>query len=338
MKTIMTAGAALLMTTTIAAAAGLDRSGQPIGIIFEEGDYAELSFGLLMPNVSSATVGGNVAQNFTTIGLGYKQQLNDAVSVALIMDQPFGADIAYPLPGGAPAGTIESYALTALARYELDNGVSFHGGARYVTASGYLNVGTPITYSTGSDVGYVLGAAYERPEIALRVALTYSSAVTLSLASDLGTTLTADLPETVNLDFQTGVAEDTLVFGSIRWGNWDESTLTDNSPIGTFFAPSEDGRTYSIGIGRRFSDELSGAFTIGYEAAQGGIASALSPTDGNISFGVGATYSFDNGMELTGGVRYINVGDAVAGVPGIGAVPFEGNEAYGVGFKIAYQY
>jgi hypothetical protein len=37
MKTYKTAGAALLLTTTIATAGGIDRSGQFMGVIFEEG-------------------------------------------------------------------------------------------------------------------------------------------------------------------------------------------------------------------------------------------------------------------------------------------------------------
>ena len=45
MKKIFTIGAILLLTTTAATAGGLDRSGQGIGIIFEEGNAVELSFG-----------------------------------------------------------------------------------------------------------------------------------------------------------------------------------------------------------------------------------------------------------------------------------------------------
>ena len=39
-------------------------------------------------------------------------------------------------------------------------------------------------YSTGSGTGFVLGGAYERPDIALRVALTYSSEIDLELGSN----------------------------------------------------------------------------------------------------------------------------------------------------------
>ena len=29
------------------------------------------------------------------------------------------------------------------------------------------------------------------------------------------------MPQSVNLDFQTGIAPDTLVYGLVRWVNWD---------------------------------------------------------------------------------------------------------------------
>ena len=45
MKQALTVGAALLLTTSMAQAAGLDRSGQGIGVIFEDGNTVELSFG-----------------------------------------------------------------------------------------------------------------------------------------------------------------------------------------------------------------------------------------------------------------------------------------------------
>ena len=49
MKQALTVGAALLLTTSMAQAAGLDRSGQGIGVIFEDGSSVELSFGSVRP-------------------------------------------------------------------------------------------------------------------------------------------------------------------------------------------------------------------------------------------------------------------------------------------------
>ena len=44
MKNLLTVGAALMLTTTAAYAGGIDRSGQSVGAIFEQGTYVELSY------------------------------------------------------------------------------------------------------------------------------------------------------------------------------------------------------------------------------------------------------------------------------------------------------
>ena len=44
MKQALTVGAALLLTTSMAHAAGLDRSGQGIGVIFEDALYSIFCF------------------------------------------------------------------------------------------------------------------------------------------------------------------------------------------------------------------------------------------------------------------------------------------------------
>ena len=146
--------------------------------------------------------------------------------------------------------------------------------------------------------------------------------------------LSAKMPESVNLDFQTGVAANTLVFGSVRWAGWSDASITDTL-AGELVSYDEDTVSYTLGVGRKFSDTLSGALTVGYEKAQGGAASNLSPTDGNMSFGIGATYAMGNGMELTGGVRYVIPGDATTET--IGAV-FEDNSAVAIGLKVAYSF
>lgn len=60
MKNILTVGAALMLTTTAATAGGIDRSGQSIGAIFEDGKYVELSYGYVTPSVSGSILGGAV--------------------------------------------------------------------------------------------------------------------------------------------------------------------------------------------------------------------------------------------------------------------------------------
>ncbi len=347
MNKFLLSSAALALTATGALAGGLDRSGQGIGLIFEDGDVAEISYGHVMPSVTGTALAftpgaasGNVAPSYSQLGFGIKADVNDTVSFALIFDQPFGANVEYAEAGYILDGStaeVTSTSLTALARYKINENFSVHGGLRTLSAEGSVNLVFPAafasTYSKDSGTGYVLGGAYERPDIALRVALTYSSAIDLELAGSLGVnSLTTTMPQSVNLDFQTGIAANTLLFGSVRWADWSETALTDNL-AGDLVNYTEDAITYSVGVGRKFSETFSGAVTIGFEAAQGGTASNLSPTDGSLSLGLGGTYKFADNMKVTGGVRYVSVGDANTGI-----ADFKDNSALGLGLKVSYSF
>lgn len=354
MKTMINAGAALLMTTTIASAANLDRSGQSVLAIFEDGDYAELSFGSVSPSVSGGNSplsgpasAGDIANSYTQLGMAYKTQLTDQFSLGIIYDQPFGADVEYATPGYALNGNavapnsgavVESDGVTVLGRYEINPNFSVHGGLRYVQVSGKYALSLTnysSNYDTDGGFGYVIGGAYERDDIAMRIALTYSSDIDLELAGDQGgNTLTGTLPESVNLDFQTGIAEDTLLFGSVRYVAWDGFTLTDSgSPIPDILAYNEDVYTYNIGVGRRITDNFAASFAIGYEKSDGNTTTNLGPTDGFISYQIGGAYTMDNGVELSGGVRYVDLGDATTDAPVSGV--FTDNDAVAIGLKVA---
>lgn len=361
MKFAINAGTALLMTTSLATAGGLDRSGQGVGALFEDGTYVELSFGYVMPDVSGVvtsapTVGsGNVGVDYTQLGAAFKSDLNAQVSYALILDQPYGANVAYddtdmgyPLSGSE--AEFRSTGITVLARYKLDENISFHGGIRSVTigADSFVSVQTgneetsfvhEASYANDTAFAGVIGAAYERPEIALRVALTYTSAMDFSHATTVvGLGDVADteyeIPQSVNLDFQTGIAADTLLFGSVRWVEWSKTQIDSAEyPLNPIVGYDDDVFTYNLGVGRRFSDVFSGSFSVGYEKANGGVASNLSPTDGNTNVSLGGAYTLDNGVEISGGIRYIMIGDAETGV-----ATFEDNSATAVGLKVAYTY
>ena len=352
MKNFNTAGAILLISTSIATAGGLDRSGQGIGVIFEDGDYAELSFGSVSPNLSGgnsplsgANPTGDIAPTYTQLGMAFKTQINDNISMALIYDQPFGADVNYATAGYilvTSGATVESDGVTMLARYEINPNFSVHGGLRYVQASGTYALNLTAyqsNYSNDGGFGYVIGGAYERDDIAMRIALTYSSGIDLELDGDQAdNTLTANLPESVNLDFQTGIAADTLLFGSVRYVAWDGFQLVDDnvatpSPILSYDA---DVYTYNIGVGRRLSDAFSASFAIGYEKGTGETTGNLGPTDGYISYQIGGAYTLDNGIEISGGVRYVDLGDAVTDAPVSGV--FTDNDAVAVGLKLAYNF
>ena len=372
MKRFILATTALTASAFAAQAGGIDRSNQDIGIIFESGNRFELSFGAADPSLDGTDLGstattGNVGGNFSVLSGGLRYEINDKISVAMIVDEPFGADISYPVIATSPSlgGTqavVDSIAFTFLGRYKFNDNFSVHGGLRYqeieadVSLRG-LAYGALDGYSAKLDAagafGFLLGAAYEKPEIALRVALTYQSKITHDLPTNetFGGVPVAPpgltevvTPESLNLEFQTGVAKDTLVFGSIRYARYSDTRAIPaffgaNTPAGTSLTNIEDSTDYEIGVGRRFNDQWSGSVAIGYQRENGDdLVSPLSPTDGAKYITLGAKYQASDNLDISAGIRYTNIGDARAQTGGAPRAAFTDNSAVSIGFKIGYNF
>lgn len=383
----------------------LDRSGQSVAVIFEEGNYVELSLGYVDPSVDGeglvsldplaplrglgATApplglagagSGDVAESFLLPGAAIKLDLGRGVSAALIYDQPFGADTAYPLGtgfyGAGIEATADTHAVTGLLRRRWESGVSVHGGLRrqtYETA-----VGVPILFAppsqeavgasiaTGEPValdgyfgdgdrdgawGWVAGAAYEIPALALRVSATYGSEVEHELDTvetgpvPVRSSLPITTPRSLILEFQTGVAPDTLLFGGVRWSDWSSFSVTARG----FFAATgdaivsyeEDTYDVTLGVGRQLTERFAGAVSIGYGTDADGddeFVSVLGPTAGAVSITLGGTYT-TGPIEFSGAVSYARLGDVETTLDDVNpAARFEGNDAVGVFLKAAYRF
>ena len=396
MKQTITGIAALLLGTSPLFAAGIERAPQSLGVLFEEGNYAELSFGGVDPTVqghdNSALTGypfktGDVAQGYGFVGLAYKHQFSPNLSAAFIMEQPFGADILYPTqPGPAPnpaaegsvlfggtRATVDSTTFTALARYKFENNFSIHGGIRGSKASGVVALNGP-AYSVFSGykaelddswgAGYVIGAAYEIPDIAARVSLTYNSSIEHDFDTrETGNAIDPDgpgpapsmpllngesstkvkTPQSITLEGQTGIAADTLLFGSIRWVKWSEFKVDPANFTklngGEGLVDLEDETTYTIGVGRKFTENWSGSVSFNYENGGDDLVSPLAPTNGRKGITVAAIYTQDN-IKITTGINYTKLGDAKpeTGTPDVARAEMDDNDAWGVGVRIGYSF
>lgn len=388
MKNLLALCGAFSAMAVAAHGGGIDRSGQPVGILFEQGNYVEFSYGVIRPGVTGkdlAIFGGNdsgdVAGDHPLPGFALKYQFTDRLSGAVIYDHAYGADIDYPAFGGFGAtgsymlgntlAQVDSEGLTGLLRYRFNDSVSMHGGLRLSRASGQVGLSgqaygpafdpaNPDTYATvngyradlASDwaAGYVIGGAYEIPDIALRVALTYFSKVshdfdtveTLPSGATLATITPVDTPQALNLDFQTGIMADTRLFGSARWVDWSNFRIAP----GEFFGPNvgsltnlEDTITYTLGIGRKFSDSWSGSVFATWEPGTGNLVSPLAPVDGYKGLGLAAVYTRAN-MKITTGVRYLWLGDAdpETGTPDTPRAEFRDNTALAVAVKVGFTF
>jgi long-subunit fatty acid transport protein len=379
MKTCVAVPLALAALSSAAQAGGLDRTGQPIDILFEKGNYLEFSFGRADPKLSgrdvatfnpARTPSGNVAQAFNQAAAGIKLDLSDRLSFALIYDQPWGSDISYaaadanPLtPGSALLGGTQAFAdsdaITGLLRYKFNDRFSVHGGLRWqqiegqITLNGAAYGGAPPGGLSGYTVniqrdralGWVAGAAYEIPDIALRLALTYNSEIehniriTENLNPAVTNTTTTTTPQSVNLDFQTGIAPNTLLMAGIRWADHSETRLRPTL-AGVDLIDLEDTTTFSLGLARRFNENWSGSISFEYEeASDDNLVSPLAPTNGFESFAIGLQYTKDN-YKISGGIRYTRLGDAFAetGTPDVARAGFTDNDAISFGIKIGYSF
>ncbi len=362
------AAAFVAVSATMTNAGGLDRSYTPIDVIFDEGSFAEVSYGFTMPDASGVdflgNATGNVAGDYGILGSAFKIDISERLTFALIADQPYGADTAY---AGNPATTLlggtfakaESSALTALLKYNLTDRFSIYGGPRMVKADGTIGLsglaygvlsGTTVRFRGTSSTGIVLGGAYEIPEMALRVSGTYHSPVRLKMATfenipvAAGGTGTAiptgvtpvELPQTFELAAQSGINENTLVFGSIRYSDWDAFSLNPPSPVPNL-AELDETFTYELGVGRRFSDRFSARMSVIYEPGGGdNLVSPLKPTDGLTAVSVGGRYKLTEQIELSGGMRYTWLGDSLpeTGTPDTARASFTNNDALSVGLSV----
>lgn len=369
MKSSIVALGLVTLTAVSANAGGIDRGSVGLSAIFEPGRVLTLGFSSISPSISGqydhpllgALPTGDIAVDYSTFSLSFKDDINDRLTYGLFVNQPYGAETAYEQ--GLYTGLEAKWSSTQFAgilQYNLDQGASVYGGLRYVVSDAEITVPAqllsppttpivvgPYTASAERDgeFGYILGAAYEIPDIALRVALTYESAVThvfrtsetfggLNGGATLQGSTSVTLPQSVILDFQTGIASDMLLFGSVKWAEWSawhvRPTYYDSVLNAAVTGFADNTITYSLGIGKQLNEHLSVFARVGYEAAGDAVASSLSPSGAMKSIGVGASWMHEQ-FRITGGLEYVTLGDAVDAA----GTRFEGSRAIGIGIQTA---
>jgi long-subunit fatty acid transport protein len=176
--------------------------------------------------------------------------------------------------------------------------------------------------------------ALQNPLVALNGA---SDAILQAALTEENEKTTLALPETVAFNFQTGIAADTLLTASYRKASWCGAQINIAAPIAieTEFSAYE---AYSIGLGRRFTDNLSASLT--YSKEEGSIAPATSlftVSNGSKALSLGIQYKRDN-MTISGGISQRNVGDVTVNAAGVGTMKYTGNSVTAMGEKIAFAF
>ena len=306
------------------------------------GAYAPTAIGL--GATTPEQIAGLAAQNDPATQLAilnYKNSLSAAQLNALLISQV----------GTAPEPFVDlSFKSTVLTlNYKVNDRVDVFGGIKYSTGSATDNVlSNPhgdLAASDASGTAPVLGVSYSIPDIALRVTATYqgktetSHATTRtynSVETDLENTKAA-LPESFTLDFQTGIAKDTLLFGSIHRAKWGGAHIYfdgASEPKTTW----TDSTSYSLGVGRKINENWAISASYNYEeGTESSGTSLLSTTNGVRGVTLGARYTMDK-MVVSLGVNYSEFGDKTVTAAPLGTGKFTNNSMTSVGLKIGYRF
>ncbi len=324
-----------------------------------------VSLSPLSPRQSdSVDVGGDYA----VPRLGAKFNLFEPVDCLATYTQPYGADADYG-KGNAYSITatrfeVDSDEFALTCSYKFDAG---RGDFRIIGGVSYQEIEASLSRQTLLDFGnegegefnlsdsawsYRVGAAYEIPDIAFRASVLYSGKYDYDdLSGTVDTTglagappadlfpnstgvydvnASTEIPQAVEVRLQSGIAPDTIAFGSVRWQEWSKlqsipifgvrSPVTGGNPAfpdsEVSFDPFyEDGWTVTAGVGRKFSDKFSALASLTWDKGTSTDQGVQSDT---YSLAVGGSYAFNNNVEfrlggsigvLTGGRSDFRVGE-----------------------------
>ncbi|MPX18204.1 hypothetical protein CPI31_01020 [Moraxella catarrhalis] len=224
-------------------------------------------------------------------------------------------------------------------------------GPAYQVMTGY-----DAKIATDTQLGWAAGLAFYKPEIALKAALTYRSEIEhdSEIAETIPVTTYAGkkdfkvtLPDSWNLDFQTGVNPTTLLTAKVRYVPWSDFDIRPTQYTETtklrypqglpIISYDKDQWSAEVGLGKRVSDRLAVSGAVGWDSGAGNPASSLGPIKGYYSLGLGARYNVTPEWSLSLGGKYFKFGDAQAQLPTKDKVGnFDSNDGYAVGVKLAY--
>ena len=308
--------------------------------------------GAALEQAKASLVGLKAAQNVAnTAGQGTNVEVRTE-SITGILGAKFGANKEFQVYGGPVAQRVKA-------------DVKLRGTA-YETATGYSAYLSP-----DQDYGWLVGASYSKPEIALKAALTYRSEIdhdmnifeSYPLATAAGATagklipdsrgdkIKITTPESVNFDFQTGVTPTMLATAKVRWVPWSDFAIVpplynevsklnpdykDNGlPLVSY---DKDQWMVELGLAKRLTDALAISGNIGWDRGAGNPVTSLGPIKGYYSAGLGAKYNLTENWAISAGGKYLWFGDAEGKLPTDKIVgEFEDNDGYALGVKVSYQ-
>ncbi|EXB03808.1 outer membrane protein transport protein [Acinetobacter baumannii] len=340
---------------------------------------------------------GDIAESTQFYTAAIKLQLTDRLGFGVLYDQPFSADIKYPARSNnsyfdndiSHEGTsvkADTQNLSLLFGYSPYQHFQIYGGPVYQTVKANVALrgnaytqafnGYNAKFKQQGEVGWLLGGSYQLPDIALKAAITYRSKIKyqfqveedifgepLKLVENEKNQL--ETPASLNIDFQTGISEKSLVYMNLRWVNWKEfetrppqygalseilmKELTNGEYIQGFKLDSYQNDQYSatLGIAHQFTEKWSTSTDVSWDSGTGNPASTMGPIKGSWSLGLGVQFNPAKNYFITGSLKYFWLGDTktedgtyylpIEGIkPYAEQANFKNNHAIAYGFKFGY--
>ncbi|HFX6174412.1 TPA: transporter [Acinetobacter baumannii] len=340
---------------------------------------------------------GDIAESMQFYTAAIKLQLTDRLGFGVLYDQPFSADIKYPARSNnsyfdndiSHEGTsvkADTQNLSLLFGYSRYQHFQIYGGPVYQTVKANVALrgnaytqafnGYNAKFKQQGEVGWLLGGSYQLPDIALKAAITYRSKIKykfqveedifgepLKLVENEKTKL--ETPASLNIDFQTGISEKSLVYMNLRWVNWKEfetrppqygalseilmKELTNGEYIQGFKLDSYQNDQYSatLGIAHQFTEKWSTSTDVSWDSGTGNPASTMGPIKGSWSIGLGVQFNPAKNYFITGSLKYFWLGDTktedgtyylpIEGIkPYAEQANFKNNHAIAYGLKFGY--
>ena len=357
-KVSILTGSLIVSMTSGVFAGGYESNALSTSFMYEEGGefnaYSEVSYGSRSYDIKGTRYAptGSAVKDQTSTTVSFKYDLTDNISIGFTNYNQGSIQLDYSEAGSVGAAALPVVDLTIdarvlMAKYNISENIGVIAGVKQTVvkdATANIFQSVPLGASSitgGNEIGYVYGAVYTRDDIAMRVELTAETSTDFELATTNagipdGTTL-GSTPDYMNLYFQSGIAEDTLLYGSMRTANWSENQLYvyphNNAATSSF----TDSTTYSLGLGRKFTDNFSGSISLSGEP-KGASASdtPLTITNGYQGITLGGKYTIDN-MSITAGYNYTQVGDVNLS-SGLGAGEFTDNTITGLGVRVGFKF
>ena len=248
-----------------------------------------------------------------------------------------------------PSADVKLNTQALMARYSFNDKYSVIAGVRQssLRKSSLDTLAAAYSIDAVSKTGAVYGFAYERPDIALKFEILRSESITIDLvgkaATSLDVTGTLVIPEATTINFQTGIAENTLLIASAHQVNWTGSDVKLNVALATSLnQASEFSNTtsYSLGLGRKLNEATSASLTYSWEKGTNPDGKATSPftmSNGSETLSAGVQHKIGS-ITISGGISYTKVGDVdVTHSTGLKA-SYAGNSVTAVGIKFGYNF